>query len=86
MNLALTDISFSLASQLHMLKINEEFVKLPFVVLIIRKVTNMTGDIPYELQFTLSFHQINCTWKSVVEMDKTNCYTGSLLSALLGSP
>lgn len=86
MNLALTDISFPLTPQLHMLKINEEFVKLPFVVLIIRKVTNMTGDIPYELQFTLSFHQINCTWKWVVEMDKTNCYTGSLLSALLGSP
>lgn len=63
MNLALTDISFSLTPQLHMLKISEEFVKLPFVVLIIRKVTNMTGNTPYELQFTLSFHQINCTWK-----------------------
>lgn len=32
---------------------NEKFIKLSYVVLIIRKVTNMTGNIPYELQFTL---------------------------------
>lgn len=71
MNLALFDISFSLSPQLHkhfkqMLKINEKFIKLPYVVLIIRKVTNMTGDVPYELQFTLRVvfaSTINCTWK-----------------------
>lgn len=58
MNLTFTDISFSLTPQLQkhlkqMLKMNEKFIKLSYVVLIIRKVTNMTGNIPYELQFTL---------------------------------
>lgn len=65
MNLALFDISFSLIPQLRkhlkqMLKINEKFIKLSYMVLIIRKVTNMPGDVPYELQFTLK----HCLWVS----------------------
>lgn len=38
-----------------MLKIIKKFIKLPYVFLIIRKVTNVTGNVPYELWLTLGY-------------------------------
>lgn len=65
MNLAFFDISSFfdiLSSTTHkflkqMLKINKKFVKLPYVVLVIRKVTNLTGNTPYELWLPLGHEQ-----------------------------
>lgn len=36
-----------------MLKINKRFIKLLYVVLIIRKVTTVTGSAPYEIQLNI---------------------------------